>query len=53
MVLLTRLCCFAAVEHATRRVHLVGVTAHPLADWVAQQARNLLMNLGERAAQVA
>lgn len=47
-VSLRRIYVLCFIELKTRRVHLAGCTSNPDGNWVAQQARNLVMELQDR-----
>jgi putative transposase len=48
----TKAYVMAVIEHAARRIHVLGATARPAHEWVTQQAWNLLMDRDESADRI-
>src|ERR687896_2508928 len=51
-VFLRRVYALIAVEHGSRRTHLMGVSTHPTGAWTTQAVRNLMMDLGDHVTTV-
>jgi putative transposase len=49
---LSRIYALIAVEHGSRRTHLIGISTHPTGAWTTQAARNLMMDIGDRVTTV-
>ena len=48
----SKACVLAVIEHGTRRIRVLGATENPVRSWAVQQARNLLMDLGDAGMSV-
>jgi putative transposase len=48
----TKVYMLAVIEHATRRIRILGTTTHPATDWMLQQARNLLTDLEDTSTHI-
>jgi len=48
----TRQYVLAVIEHSSHRIRVLGATAHPTAAWLAEAAKNLVMDLDDAGSSV-